>query len=70
MAIIGRLDEQTAAVLIEPVTRRLEPHADSDAAPDKLAPPPARAQAPKHEPGTRDSDRQHAASTELPVWLL
>lgn len=67
MSVIGRLDDQVEAVLINPLRRRErsdEEEAERDA--PHAAPP-----APSHEERDAESSEEtRAAEAVLPVWLL
>ena len=66
MAVIGRMDEQVDAVLIEPLRRKGERAADRR---DPTAGEAAPARPPITPVQSEDADAP-AAAHELPVWLL
>jgi hypothetical protein len=67
MSVIGRLDDQVEAVLINPLKRR-ERRDDAEGAHDATPLPPAAS----HEDRDAESSQPEAQDTEaaLPVWLL
>ncbi|HEV7904344.1 MAG TPA: hypothetical protein VGO96_10920 [Pyrinomonadaceae bacterium] len=67
MSVIGRLDDQVEAVLINPLKRR-ERGDDDGEEPDAPPLPPA----PAHEERDAESSLPETRDTEatLPVWLL
>jgi hypothetical protein len=66
MGVIGRLDEQVDAVLIEPLRRRDEPLGDEHDEAGQAERPERPAQLPAR---IEESGAQRAAD-DLPVWLL
>jgi hypothetical protein len=72
MSVIGRLDDQTDAILIKPLEKRSRrspaPQAQDERAPDETA------RAPHTDTKTPDKERssrdEPAPTEELPVWLL
>ncbi len=67
MSVIGRLDEQVAAVLIAPLRRSAEPEA-----PPPEAPPQKETAASQLQRETRadEPSARRRTQSELPVWLL
>jgi len=64
MSVIGRLDEQVDAVLIETLKRRPESEAHT-----AVAPPPSLPTVPTLEEVRKEQDESNA-DLPLPVWLL
>ncbi len=64
MSVIGRLDEQMDAVLIEPLKRRPESQKQTT-----IAPPPSFPPVPTLEEVRKEQDESNA-DLPLPVWLL
>ena len=66
MAVIGRLDEQTDAVLIAPLTRKRAPDGEAHTqTTEQTDAPPAQTEVQHDDESTRRDER-----TTLPVWLL
>jgi hypothetical protein len=65
MSVIGRLDDQVEAVLINPLKR--ERRSDGEA--ERDAPPPTPAPL-REEQDTESSERTRDTEATLPVWLL
>jgi len=66
MAIIGRLDEQTDAVLIEPLRRKRAPETETHTqTTEQTESQPAQTEVQHDDESTRRDE-----TTELPVWLL
>jgi hypothetical protein len=65
MAIIGRLDEQTNAVLIEPLARKFAPDIEPHTPVTEQLEQPTQTEL-QHDEGAAHDDEQ----TTLPVWLL
>lgn len=69
MSVIGRLDDQVEAVLINPLKRRERPADDGDER-GQLPLPPAASREEREEtaPGERREEEDDDAT--LPVWML
>ena len=65
MSVIGRLDDQVEAVLINPLKRREREQRVEDT--DAPLPPPA---SPPEERDAQSSEETRATNDTLPVWLL
>ena len=63
MSVIGRLDDQVEAVLINPLRRERSPDEEARKPPETHAPATEERDA-ESPPETREAD------AELPVWLL
>ena len=71
MAVIGRLDGQVDAVLIEPLRRGQGPGADEAAgAGEQGSGGEAEREAPQGRANDAEANTRHSAVAELPVWLL
>ena len=68
MSVIGRLDDQVEAVLINPLKRR-ERRDDAEAERDAPSPRPPTASHEERDESARDERREGDAAS-LPVWLL
>jgi hypothetical protein len=72
MTVIGRLDRQVDAMLIEPLKRRHEPGAaettDANAQVETETGPPH--DTPQGHARQAETDEQRDADVTLPVWLL
>jgi hypothetical protein len=72
MTVIGRLDEQVDAVLIEPLKRRHEPGAaetTDEKTQVEIETEPQHGRTQGHARHA-ETDEQHDADVTLPVWLL
>jgi len=66
MGVIGRLDEQVDAVLIEPLRRKDEPRRDEHDEADQVE----LTRQPAPLPTQRKESGAQGAADDLPVWLL
>jgi hypothetical protein len=68
MSVIGRLDDQVEAVLINPLKRRERRRSDGEAEQDA---PPLPPPVPSHEERDAESSEEtRDTDAALPVWLL